>query len=57
MTQINKIRLIDLSNIEDPSGNLSFIVQENQIFFIINRVYWIYDVPSKTGTSEILKKN
>ena len=45
MTQINKIRSIDLPNIEDPRGNLSFIVEENQISFIINRVYWIYDVP------------
>jgi hypothetical protein len=45
MTQINKIRLIDLTKIEDPRGNLSFIEEENQIPFKINRVYWIYDVP------------
>ena len=57
MTQINKIRSIDLPNIEDPRGNLSFIVEENQISFIINRVYWIYDVPAKTGTSKIIKEN
>lgn len=37
--------IINLSKIEDPRGNLSIIEEEKDIPFIINRVYWIYDVP------------
>ena len=29
----------------DPRGNLSFVEQNNQIPFEIQRTYWIYDVP------------
>jgi hypothetical protein len=38
-------RIIELPRIEDPRGNLSFIEEEHQIPFKIERVYWIYDVP------------
>ena len=38
-------QIIQLPKIEDPRGNLSFIEEENHIPFIINRIYWIYDVP------------
>ena len=37
--------IINLPKIEDPRGNLSIIEEENQIPFVIERVYWIYDVP------------
>ena len=37
--------IINLPKVEDPRGNLSIIEEENHIPFVINRVYWIYDVP------------
>ena len=42
---IDRMKIIDLPKIEDPRGNLSFIEEEINIPFKINRVYWIYDVP------------
>jgi dTDP-4-dehydrorhamnose 3,5-epimerase-like enzyme len=44
-TSLLDIKLINLPKIEDPRGNLSFIEEENQIPFKIQRTYWIYDVP------------
>jgi hypothetical protein len=38
-------KLIDFPRIVDERGNLSFLENENQIPFQINRTYWIYDVP------------
>jgi hypothetical protein len=38
-------KLINLPIIPDDRGNLSFIEEEKHIPFMINRVYWIYDVP------------
>ena len=38
-------KIITLPKIEDPRGNLS-VIQGNTIPFIINRVYFLYDVPS-----------
>jgi dTDP-4-dehydrorhamnose 3,5-epimerase-like enzyme len=37
--------IINLPKHEDPRGNLSFIEENNQIPFKIERTYWIYDVP------------
>jgi dTDP-4-dehydrorhamnose 3,5-epimerase-like enzyme len=37
--------IIPLPKFEDPRGNLSFIEENNQIPFKIERTYWIYDVP------------
>ena len=37
--------IIDLPKFLDPRGNLSFIEENNQIPFKIERTYWIYDVP------------
>lgn len=37
--------IIQLPKFLDARGNLSFIEQENHIPFIIERTYWIYDVP------------
>lgn len=38
-------RIIDLPKILDGRGNLTFFENQDQIPFIISRVYWIYDVP------------
>jgi len=45
MNLLDKVKIIDLPKMEDPRGNLTFIEEDNQIPFIIERVYWIYDVP------------
>ena len=45
MTLLDKVKIIDLPKMEDPRGNLTFIEEDNQIPFKIERVYWIYDVP------------
>ncbi len=37
--------IIELPKFLDPRGNLSFIENDNQIPFKIERTYWIYDVP------------
>jgi dTDP-4-dehydrorhamnose 3,5-epimerase-like enzyme len=37
--------IIQLPKIPDERGNLSFIEEEKHIPFVIERVYWIYDVP------------
>jgi hypothetical protein len=42
---MNKPNIIQLPKFLDPRGNLSFIEEENQIPFKIERTYWIYDVP------------
>ncbi len=39
------IQLIELPKIKDLRGNLSFLEDNHQIPFKIERVYWIYDVP------------
>jgi len=45
MATIADIKLIELPKFMDPRGNLSFVEQNNHIPFIIQRTYWIYDVP------------
>lgn len=45
MWKINQCRLIDLPQINDPRGNLTFIENSNQIPFDIKRVYYLYDIP------------
>jgi len=42
-------RIVGLPRIEDPRGNLSFIEGGNHIPFVIERTYWIYDVPGGQG--------
>jgi hypothetical protein len=42
---IEDCRLVDLPNIKDPRGNLTFIEGSNHIPFDIQRVYYLYDVP------------
>lgn len=38
-------KLIYLPKILDDRGNLTFVEEKKHLPFIINRVYWIYDVP------------
>ena len=38
-------RLIYLPKILDDRGNLTFVEEKRHFPFVINRVYWIYDVP------------
>ena len=45
MMKLDMPKMIDLPKVEDPRGNLSFIEEENHVPFVIERVYWIYDVP------------
>ena len=45
MNLLDQVKIIDLPKMEDPRGNLTFIEEDNQIPFKIERVYWIYDVP------------
>jgi len=40
-----KAEIINLPKFEDPRGNLTFIEEGTHIPFVIERVYWIYDVP------------
>ena len=38
-------KIIQLPKVIDKRGNLSFFENNNQIPFVIRRVYWVYDVP------------
>jgi hypothetical protein len=40
------VRLLELSKISDPRGNLTFLQYPEQIPFEIKRVFWTYNVPS-----------
>lgn len=43
---INNCKIIDLSKISDPRGNLTYIESDRHIPFAIRRVYYLYDVPA-----------
>ena len=43
--KLEQPRLIQLSKITDPRGNLSVIEELKDIPFKIERTYWIYDEP------------
>jgi len=45
MASVEDCYLIDLPQIKDPRGNLTFIEGGNHIHFGIKRVYYLYDVP------------
>ena len=50
--------IIQLPEFTDPRGNLSFLENCNQIPFIIQRCYWIYDVPGgETRGGHAFKEN
>lgn len=40
-----KAQIIQLPKVLDARGNLSFVENMNQIPFVIQRAYWLYDVP------------
>lgn len=42
---LEQCRVIDLTKIEDPRGNLTFIESGRHVPFDIRRVYYLYDVP------------
>jgi dTDP-4-dehydrorhamnose 3,5-epimerase-like enzyme len=42
---INECNILNLPQISDPRGNLTFVEANNHIPFCINRVYYLYDVP------------
>lgn len=43
--QDKNAQILQLPKIIDARGNLSFLENNKQIPFLINRVFWIYDVP------------
>lgn len=43
--KLNSAKIIQLTKITDPRGNLSIIEQFKDVPFKIERAYWIYDVP------------
>ena len=45
MSGLNDCSIISLPKIQDPRGNLSFIETGRSLPFVIQRTYWIYDVP------------
>jgi len=40
------IQLVDLVKISDPRGNLTFVEGHRHVPFEVQRVYYLYDVPS-----------
>jgi hypothetical protein len=42
---VDACRLIDLPKIHDPRGNLTYIEGGAHVPFLIERVYYLYDVP------------
>lgn len=45
MNNLREPHIIDLPKINDPRGNLSFLQDNDQLPFAIERCYWLYDVP------------
>ncbi len=45
MNGLNDCRTISLPKIHEDRGNLSFIEEGRPVPFVIQRTYWIYDVP------------
>lgn len=45
LMSIDGCQIIDLPKIADPRGNLTFIEGNNHVPFLIERVYYLYDVP------------
>jgi dTDP-4-dehydrorhamnose 3,5-epimerase-like enzyme len=42
---IDNCLLLDLSKISDPRGNLTFIEAGHQLPFVVQRVYYLYNIP------------
>lgn len=45
LMNLSDVKIINLPKIEDYRGNLSFFEGNKHIPFLIERAYWIYDVP------------
>lgn len=45
MSTVSDCRIIDLSKIHNPAGNITAVNNEKEIPFAIKRVYYLYDVP------------
>ncbi len=43
---LDKCQIFNLPRINDPRGNLTFVESNRHIPFAIQRVYYLYDVPS-----------
>lgn len=37
--------VFDLPKVNDNRGNLSFLENEKELPFVMQRAYWVYDVP------------
>lgn len=46
MASIDDCKLIDLPKVSDPRGNLTFIESSRHVPFDIQRVFYLYDVPT-----------
>lgn len=46
MASIEDCKLIDLPKVSDPRGNLTFIESSRHVPFEIQRVFYLYDVPT-----------
>jgi dTDP-4-dehydrorhamnose 3,5-epimerase-like enzyme len=58
MSTIQNCKTLSIPKIEDPRGNLS-VIENNVIPFEINRVYYLYDIPSgaaRGGHSHIVQQ-
>lgn len=42
---LSKPQIIQLPKVIDERGNLTFLQNQDQIPFLVKRVFWIYDVP------------
>ena len=52
------IKIVELTKISDPRGNLSVVEEMKDIPFKIERTYWIYDVPGgETRGGHAYKRN
>lgn len=45
MSNLDKVKIVELPKITDQRGNLTFVEGGNHIPFDIKRVYYLYDVP------------
>jgi len=45
MSNLDKVKIVDLPKITDQRGNLTFVEGGQHVPFDINRVYYLYDVP------------
>ena len=42
---VKECRLIELPQVHDPRGNLTFIESGRHVPFTVNRIFYLYDVP------------